>query len=57
MSSSSLEESFNTDDTPIPSSKSGKGFEELYRLKGVVSFCFVLSDHRTMMSVKQYNWN
>jgi len=31
-----LEESFNTDETPVPSSKSGKRFEELYRLKGVL---------------------
>ena len=33
----SFEESFSKDNTPVPSSKSGKRFEELYRLKGVVS--------------------
>ena len=33
----SLDDSFKIDDAPVPSSKSGKGFEELYRLKGVVS--------------------
>lgn len=32
----SLEDSFKIDDTPVPSSKSGKRFEELYRLKGVL---------------------
>jgi len=33
---SSLGDSFKIDDTPVPSSKSGKRFEELYRLKGVL---------------------
>lgn len=32
----SLDDSFKIDDAPVPSSKSGKGFEELYRLKGVL---------------------
>jgi hypothetical protein len=42
MSSSSEEKEKEREedsiDTPVPSSKSGKRFEELYRLKGVVSF-------------------
>lgn len=29
--------SVKVDDTPVPSSRSGKRFEDLYRLKGVVS--------------------
>jgi len=32
-----VDKSIPLDDTPVPSSKSGKRFEELYRLKGVVS--------------------
>ena len=59
MSSSSEEKEKDREedsiDTPVPSSKSGKRFEELYRLKGVVSFFFFfsvlkffLSEHRTM---------
>lgn len=32
----SFEDSFTVDDIPVPSSKSGKRFEELYRLKGVL---------------------
>ena len=33
----SSDKSIKVDDTPVPSSKSGKRFEDLYRLKGVVS--------------------
>jgi len=32
----SIDKSIKVDDTPVPSSKSGKRFEELYRLKGVL---------------------
>eukprot|EP00531_Pseudo-nitzschia_arenysensis_P015791 CAMPEP_0116133944 /NCGR_PEP_ID=MMETSP0329-20121206/10384_1 /TAXON_ID=697910 /ORGANISM="Pseudo-nitzschia arenysensis, Strain B593" /LENGTH=343 /DNA_ID=CAMNT_0003628625 /DNA_START=500 /DNA_END=1531 /DNA_ORIENTATION=- len=36
MSISVSDKSITVDDTPVPSSKSGKRFEELYRLKGVL---------------------